>query len=148
MTAIKKCLRLILPLILPLTIILFGTVTKWHYVKVEDGASDFLYGFPLAYMCNGWNTSGSLQIFLAELIFDFAVYFAICLVIVLAIQSFFKPIIVKKFISVVLYGISTLIVLFYGMLFSNPNNVFETKRNFKCTEVSNGYKFMWQQNKR
>lgn len=147
MIAIKRTIQLILPLILPLTIILFGTVTKWSYVNVEDGPSDFLYGFPLPYMCNGWHTSLSLQIFLSELLFDFVVYFAICFVIVITIQSFFKTIKVKKFFSIGLYVLSTVIMLFYGMLFSNPNNIFETKRNFNYKETSSGYKFMWHQNR-
>ena len=67
----KQIIRHILTLVLPLTIILFGTITKWRYVYVEDGPDDFLYGFPLAFICTGWHTSMSLQIFISEIIFDF-----------------------------------------------------------------------------
>ncbi len=137
--------KLILTLVLPLSIILFGTLTKWRYVFVEDGPNDFLYGFPLAFMCNGWHTSLSLQIFILELLFDFFVYFIICLSIVFLIDKYVKPIQIKKYSKFGLYTIATLVLLLYGLLFSNPNNIFQLKRDFNYTEIRCGYKFLWQE---
>jgi len=148
MTEMNPKRKLIFTLVLPLTIILFGTITKWRYVYVEDGPDDFLYGFPLTFICKGWHTSMSLQIFVSELLFDFFVYFIFTLTIVAIIEKFIKPIAVGKYFKFGLYGIATFILLLYGLVFSNPDNIFEIKKDFKYKEVRNGYKFIWQQDKR
>lgn len=145
MNRIKK---LIFTLVLPLTIILFGTITKWRYVKVDDGSDDFLYGYPFPFICNGWHTSMSLQIFITELIIDFLVYFLFCLTIVFLIDKLIKPVIVKKYFKVVLYGLTSLTILLYGIVFMNPYNLFHLKKDFKFQEIRSGYKFLWQQDKR
>ena len=144
----KQIRKLILTLILPLTIILFGTITKWRYVYVEDGPDDFLYGFPLTFICSGWHTSLSLQVFVLELLFDFFVYFIFCLTIVTLTDKFIKRIQVTKYLKFGLYGLATLTLLLYGVVFSNPDNLFKMKREFKYKEIRNGYKFIWQQDKR
>ena len=144
----KQIRKLILTLILPLTIILFGTITKWRYVYVEDGPDDFLYGFPLTFICSGWHTSLALQVFVLELLFDFFVYFIFCLTIVTLTDKFIKRIQVTKYLKFGLYGLATLTLLLYGVVFSNPDNLFKMKREFKYKEIRNGYKFIWQQDKR
>ena len=144
----KQIRKLISTLILPLTIILFGTITKWRYVYVEDGPDDFLYGFPLTFICSGWHTSLSLQVFVLELLFDFFVYFIFCLTIVTLTDKFIKRIQVTKYLKFGLYGLATLTLLLYGVVFSNPDNLFKIKREFKYKEIRNGYKFIWQQDKR
>jgi hypothetical protein len=144
----KQIRKLISTLILPLTIILFGTITKWRYVYVEDGPDDFLYGFPLTFICSGWHTSLSLQVFVLELLFDFFVYFIFCLTIVTLTDKFIKQIQVTKYLKFGLYGLATLTLLLYGVVFSNPDNLFKMKREFKYKEIRSGYKFIWQQDKR
>ncbi len=144
----KQVFKIILTLVFPLTIILFGTITKWRYVCVEDGPDDFLYGFPLTFICSGWHTSMSLQIFVSELLFDFFVYFIFTLTTVTFIDRFIKPIVVRKYFKFGLYGIAILILSFYGLVFSNPDNIYGIKKDFKYKKVRNGYKFVWQQDKR
>ncbi|KFF11045.1 hypothetical protein IW15_17945 [Chryseobacterium soli] len=142
----KKNRKLILTFVLPITIILFGTITKWHYVYIEDGPSDFIYGFPLPFICGGWFTSFSLQIFVTELVFDFFIYSIICFTVILLTDNYLKPIKVKKYLKFGLYGLAILTILFYGIiLFSNPNILFKIKRNFNYKETQSGYQFMWQQ---
>jgi hypothetical protein len=135
-------------LILPLSIILFGTITKWRYVLVEDGPDEFLYGFPLTFICSGWHTSMSLQIFVAELIFDFFVYLIFCLIVITLIDKYIKRIIIPKFLKVVLYVLTTLTIFVYGIRFSNRDNIFHLKRDFNYKEIRSGYKFVWEQDKR
>ena len=144
----KKMVKLIWSLVLPLTIIVFGAVTKWRYVAVEDGTDEFLHGFPLPFMCRGWHTSLSLQIFVSELVFNFLVYFTFCLIVVLLINKYLKPIMIRKYLTFGLYGFAIMTMLFYGFLFSNPDNIFKTKRDFNYKEIRSGYKFVWQQDKR
>ena len=140
--------KLLFTLVLPLTIILFGTITKWRYVSVEVGTYDFLYGFPLTFICSGWHTSMALQIFILELIFDFLFYFIFCFSIITLTDKFIKPIVLKNFIIFGLYGVATLMLLLYGIVFSNPDNIFELNRDFNYKEIQTGYKFVWQQDKR
>lgn len=144
----KRTIELVFKVVLPLTIILFGTITEWRYVYVEDGPDDFLYGFPLSFICSGWHTSLSLQIFLSELLFDFLVYFITCLAVVTLIDRLIKQIVVKKYFKYGLYGLATLTLLLYGLVFSNPDNIFKMKRDFNYKEIRKGYKFVWQQEKR
>lgn len=138
----------LLTLALPLSIILFGTVTRWRYVYVEDGPDDFLYGFPLTCICSGWHTSMSLQIFVLELVFDFFVYFIFCLSILTLIDRFYRPIIISKYLKFGLYGFAALIILLYGLIFANPDNLFKVKRDFKYKEIRSGYKCLWQEDQR
>jgi hypothetical protein len=140
--------KLILTFVLPLTIILFGTITKWRYVYIEDGPDDFIYGFPLTFICSGWHTSMSLQIFILELLFDFSVYFITCLTVITLIDRLVKPININRYFKFGLCGLATLTLIIYGLVFSNPENIFEMKRNFKYKEIRHGYKFIWQQDRR
>jgi len=58
--------KLIWKIVLPLTLILFSTITMWRFVLIVDGASEILTGFPLPYICPGWHTSLSYQILLNQ----------------------------------------------------------------------------------
>jgi hypothetical protein len=144
----KRIITITLNLALPLAVILFGTITKWRYVYVEDGPDDFLYGFPLSFICSGWHTSLSLQIFISELLIDFLVYLIICLAVLLAIDKFLLTIKIGKKIKFLVYGFATVVLILYGIVFANPDNIFAFKRDFKYQEIRDGYKFVWQQDKR
>ena len=84
-------------LILPLTIISFGTFTKWWYVLPGDAPDTMMVGFPLAFAGDGWFTSMSLQIFLIEFIVDFIIYFLFWFLIVLLIRRILTQINISKF---------------------------------------------------
>ena len=64
------------------------------------------------------------------------------------IDKFIKPIVITKYLKFGLYAFATLTLLLYGLVFSNPDNKFEMKRDFKYKQIRNGYKFVWQQDKR
>src|ERR1044071_5539679 len=83
---------LTLKLILPLTLISFASFTKWWYVLVVDGPDEVLTGFPLPYVCAGWHTSASLQIFLLEFFIHLLCYFIFWFVLVFIFHRFIKPI--------------------------------------------------------
>jgi hypothetical protein len=148
MTKMIPKIKLIFTLSLPLAIILFGTITKWQYVYVEDGPDDFLYGFPLAYTCSGWHTSMSSKFFVTELLFDFFIYFVFCLTIVIILDRLFKPFSNIKILKFGLYLFASITLLVNGLSFLNPDNIFEMKRNFNYKEIKSGYKFVWQKDKR
>ena len=75
-------------LILPLTIISFGVFTKWWYVLPVDAPDTMMAGFPLAFVCDGWHTSMSLQIFAFELMFDFLIYFSFWFLLIIFINRY------------------------------------------------------------
>jgi membrane-associated phospholipid phosphatase len=68
--------QLTLRFIIPLTIISFVLVTKWWYVLPIDARQTFYWGFPFAFVGEGWQTSGALQFFLLEGLADISIYFA------------------------------------------------------------------------
>jgi hypothetical protein len=131
-------------LVIPISILLFGTVTKWQYVFVEDGVDDFFIGFPFAYTCSGWHTSMSKQIFIIEFLIDFIVYYSFCFLVINLIHKFIKPINVSKLFAKILYALVGLIILLYAFILCNPNNIFISKNEYKYKVVKSGYKFMWQ----
>ena len=73
----KQMKQLTLKLIIPLSVISFATLTKWWYALPVDAPGTYLTGFPFPFVCNGWHTSMSLQIFAIEFFVDFLTYFLI-----------------------------------------------------------------------
>jgi hypothetical protein len=57
-------------LMLPLTLMSFATFTKWWYVLPVAARDTMMTGFPLPFVCEGWHTSMSLQIFMAEFLIN------------------------------------------------------------------------------
>src|SRR5690348_8265335 len=103
-------------LVLPLTVISFTAFTKWWYVE-GDGFTEILKGFPLPFVCPGWHTSLSLQIFVLELITDIMTYFAFWFLVVLAATKINKSFHVPKTattILLVLSGFFTLILVLFA----------------------------------
>lgn len=62
-------------LYLPITLLLFGTITKWWFGLAIDGKDVYFYGFPIIYKGEGFHTSLSTQFFLIALLIDFLFYF-------------------------------------------------------------------------
>jgi hypothetical protein len=67
----------IVQLTLALTSISMYSVTKWWYTLPVDGPDKLYWGFPLAFMGEGFHTSMSLQFFVLEFLADFLVYFTV-----------------------------------------------------------------------
>ena len=139
--------KLIWQLILPLTIISFACFTKWWYVYPIDAPGSVLEGFPLPYVCNGWHTSLSLQIFIAELIIDLFVYFSFWFVLVLFIDKYLFKITVHRFLTKVVLILSCLIIALYVLFAINPDNIFYFRRNFDMEIIDMGYGFIWEKAK-
>lgn len=135
---------LTLKIIIPLTIILFAIVTKWWYVLVVDGPDEILTGFPLPFVCSGWHTSMSLQIFVTEFIIDLLTYFVFSFVIIFFIDRFLTKIKTYKIITIGLYTLTGLIIIAASLIASNPDNRFKLKRNFDMEVMATGHRFFWQ----
>lgn len=139
---------LTLKLILPLTIISFATVTKWWYALPVDAPDTLFAGFPFPYVCEGWHTSMSLQIFVTEFIFDFLTYFSFWFLLVFCIDRFLIKIITQKILTIVLWALSGLIISGTILIASDSNHIYYVKRPFDISIMETGYKFVWQQTTR
>ncbi|KAB1160475.1 hypothetical protein F7018_00945 [Tenacibaculum aiptasiae] len=129
--------KLILHQALPLTLISFGSITKWKYGIVVDGTDEFFYGFPLIYKCDGFHTSLSTQYFLTEMAIDLLIYFAFWLIVTLTINRFWKVNIPKLFSKVFWIGFT---VLFLGFLYlsNDLNDQYNIKRDFDIKIFDSG----------
>jgi len=115
-------------LVLPLTIISFVTITEWWYVAFIDGPNEVLKGFPFPYVCRGWHTSMSLQIYVLEFIADILTYFIFWFLVVYCCHRFIVPIHLSKRISAFLLVTSGIVLILGGIILGNPNNIFKLKR--------------------
>jgi len=133
--------KLIWKIVIPLTLTIFSTITMWRFVLIVDGPSEILTGFPLPYICSGWHTSLSYQLFLSEFVIDLFVYFLMCLLIVYLINRFIWKIKVNRKTVVVFYVLA-------GFLFVNPfillglnEHVYKIKSDFNTKTLETGIKF-------
>ena len=136
--------QLTLRLILPLSIVSFGTVTKWWYVLPTDAPDSMMMGFPLAFVSDGWHTSMSLQIFILELVFDFLFYFLIWFLLVILIDRYLVQIKIAKILTGILWILSTIIFVFAVWIASFPEQIFEMKRDWNMQVLATGYKLTWK----
>lgn len=132
-------------LILPLSVISFATITKWWYALPIDAPDTLFAGFPFPFVCEGWHTSLSLQIFVTELLVDFLTYFLFWLALVFSINRFLAKINPHKIFTIVLWALTGLVVIGATFIASNSNNLFYVKRPFDIDVMETGYKFIWQE---
>ena len=133
--------KLIWKIVLPLTLILISTITMWRYVLIVDGVDEILTGFPLPYICPGWHTSLSYQIFISEFIIDFFIYFAFSFLIVFLVNRFIWKIRTNKKIVIALYIISGFLIADPIFLLGLNDHVFKFKSDFDSKTLETGIKF-------
>ena len=131
-------------LIIPLTVISFFLFTKWWYTLPVDAPDTVFIGFPFPFVCNGWHTSMSLQVFIFELIVDLLIYFIFWFSLIFIFNLFVKKIYRNKLITGFLLSIAVVIVIFSTWIASSKDNIFYLKRDFKMEVMETGYKFIWQ----
>jgi len=133
-------------IVIPLTVISFTVFTKWWYVLIIDAPDTMMFGFPLPYVCNGWHTSLSLQIFVAELMTDLLTYFSIWFIAVFIVHKFVMEIRAHKVVTVLLWSVAGLFSAGLILMASNPDNIFYFKKPFDIEIVKTGYKLIWSEN--
>ena len=133
---------------MPLTIISFGTFTKWWYTLPVDAPDTLYSGFPFPFVGDGWHTSMSLQFFVIELIADIFIYFLICFSIVFGINKYLIKIKTHKIVTIGLWTISGIIIFSAAFIASFPEHVFYFNRPYDMEIMETGYKFFWQYTER
>ena len=130
-------------LILPLTIVSFGAFTKWWHVLPVDAPDTMMLGFPLAFVCDGWHTSMSLQIFVLEFVLDFLVYFSFWFLLIVFIHRYLKRIKNSKILSGIFWVLSTIIFAFVIWISSFTELNLEFKREWDMRVLQFGFKPIW-----
>lgn len=138
--------QLTFKIILPLTVISFATINKWWYALPVDAPGTLFTGFPLPFVCKGWHTSMSFQIFVTELLLDFLTYFLFWFVFVFCIHRFVAKMKPHKILTIVLWALTGFVICEATLIAANSNNLFYVKRPFDISIMETGYKLMWQQN--
>ena len=143
-------MKLIWKLIIPLTIISFGLITKWWFAIPIDAPDSMLYGFPLPFICQAWHTSMAYQFFVLELLLDIIVYFSVWVLIIFAIHKFLIPILIPKSIVVIVYILAISVISLWGILIvlGHHDNVYHLKRDFEFKEIDSGIAVIWGSRKR
>lgn len=132
-------------LVLPLTLISLVTFTKWWFVRYIDGPTEVITGFPLPFVCRGWHTSLSLQIYITELVIDIFTYFSFWFLIIYLINKYIKPIKVPRFLSIALLSLSVLICIPVGFMAFNPDNLYTITREDEMEIFETGFRFIWEE---
>jgi len=135
--------QLTLKLAVPLTIISFALFTKWWYALPVDAPDTMYCGFPFVYVGHGWGSSMTLQIFLIEFISDLLIYFVFWFLIITCINYYIIKIRPYKALTILLWSLSAIIIGFNALIWSNNDNTFYMKREYKFEVLTTGYQFMW-----
>lgn len=117
-------------LVLPLTVLSFMFVTQSWYVYVVDVANKYMTGFPLICSGQGFHTSMSIQIFVAEFLFNLFVYFLFWFVIVFLFNHFLLEIKIRKIIYRLLIFLSVLTIALYASMLTISDLEFKLTRDF------------------
>lgn len=136
--------QLALKISIPLAIISLVVVTKWWYVLPVDARQTFYWGFPFAFVGEGWQTSGALQFFLLEGLADILIHFAFWFLLTYTLlrMSIIKRI--PKLVSGILWSITFIVIITAGIIIVNSYPKVNLKRDYDWKIINSGYKFVWQ----
>lgn len=130
--------------VLPLTLVSFFCLNKWWYVTPVDARQTYFWGFPFAFVGEGWQTSGALQFFVLEWLADFSVFFLFWFAILYLLKRFIAPPMPPKWLLYPLWSLSFLAILAGGTIIAFSYPTFKLKRDFDWEVIQSGYKFVWQ----
>lgn len=122
---------------------MFG-VTKWWYALPVDGPDKMYWGFPFAFMGEGFHTSMSYQFFIAEFLADFAFYFLVCALLYWVAKKGLPTLRFPSIIPHIIRSLALLLTLGFSLYVSTSNPVFRIKREYDWRLMTSGYVFLWQ----
>lgn len=134
-----------LKLIIPVTILSMIFFTKWWHAIPLDGPDKFFWGFPLAFVGQGFHTSGSLQLFLLEFLVDVFVHVLVWLLLLSLIKQVSIRNSIQKWINRFVLIASILLATLCGIVVFSSSPVFHWKRPYTWEVKAVGYVFIWEQ---
>lgn len=135
-------------LTVPLTIICMFLVTKWWYAIPVDGPDKLFWGFPLAFMGEGFHTSMSLQFFILEFLADFMVYFTVVFLLVVAFMKWFPTIQISKIFTKTIWVLTSILFLGFSYILTTSNPIIKIKRDYDWKVLQTGSVLIWQKTPR
>jgi hypothetical protein len=136
--------QMTLKLTVPLTIISMFLITKWWFVLPIDGPDKLYWGFPLAFMGEGFHTSMSLQFFVLEFLADFMVYFSVVFLLVVAFTKWFPALHISKIITKIVWVLTFVLLIGFSIIVATSNPIFKIKRNYDWHVMATGHVFIFQ----
>ena len=130
--------------VLPLTILSMFIITKWWYALPVDGPDKLYWGFPLAFMGEGFHTSMSLQFFVLEFLADFVVYFTVVLLLVVTFTKWFHNFQFSKIVTKTVWVLTIILLIGFGFIVTTSNPIFKIKRNYDWRVITTGHVFIFQ----
>lgn len=119
-------------------------VTKWWFALPLDGPDKLYWGFPFAFMGEGFHTSMSFQFFILEFLADFILYALIWVVLILMFQKSGLRRNLPQSLTKVIWSLAIFAIISFGWIVSISNPVFLTTRNYDWTIMATGHVFIWQ----
>lgn len=118
-------------------------VTKWWYTLPLDGPDKMYWGFPLAFLGEGFHTSMSFQFFIMEFCIDFIIYFLFWIILILAYRKYFSKQIPINILKII-WPFSIVLTLVFSIFISMSNPIFKYKRDYDWKIMATGYMFIWE----
>jgi hypothetical protein len=127
-----------------LSLISMFMVTKWWFALPVDGPDKLYWGFPFAFMGEGFHTSMSYQFFIIEFIANFVVYFSFWVILNLSVNKWLPNFKLPSLVFKIIWSLALLLCIGFGGLLSISNPVFHIKRPYDWKILQTGSVFIWE----
>lgn len=129
---------------LAMSLISMFLLTKWWFALPVDGPDKLYWGFPFAFMGEGFHTSMSYQFFILEFIANFAAYFSFWVILSLSINKWIPNFKIPSIVSKTILTLALLLFIGFGALISISNPIFHFKRPYDWEILQTGNVFIWE----
>lgn len=123
-------------------------ITKWWYAISVDGPDKLYWGFPFAFMGEGFHTSMSLQFFVLEFLADFMVYFTVIFMLIFVITKWYPSFKISKILTKTVWALTIILLIGFGFIVTTSNPIFRIKRNYDWKVLQTGSVYIWQKTSR
>lgn len=136
--------KLFISAVLPLTVLLFFVWTKWWYVLPEDGPDKLFWGFPFAFMGEGFHTSMSFQFFVLPFVADFMIYLSVTWLLLFILKKLRPSFVMPGYITKACWTLSVIMTLGMSVWLYVSDTVFHINRPYRWQVMTSGAVFIWQ----
>jgi hypothetical protein len=133
-----------LKLAVAFSIISMFLLTKWWFALPIDSPDKLYWGFPFAFMGEGFHTSMSYQFFLLEFFANLAVYFSFWLVLILYVNKWVPNFKLPNLVSKIIWPLALILCTGFIILISISNPIFHFNRPYDWEILQTGKVFIWE----
>lgn len=136
--------QLNIKLALAMSFISMFLLTKWWFALPVDGPDNLYWGFPFAFMGEGFHNSMSYQFFILEFTANFATYFAFWVIVLLSINKWIPNFKIPSIVSKTIWSLALLLCIGFVGVVSISNPIFHFKRPYEWKILETGNVFIWE----